>query len=45
MMALDLEQVADTPKSEEDLTDAKINVEMEQGRSQGAGKLQHALLK
>ena len=49
MMALEHEAIRSPMKggSEEDpeLDDANINVELEQGRSSGAGKLQYALLK
>ena len=43
MMKLDHAQIGDNQVTT--LDDANINIELEQGRSSQAGKLQHALLK
>ena len=45
MMQLDRGQGQGDQNIQEELDDANINVELEQGRAQGAGKLQYALLK
>ena len=45
MYQLDRGQGQGDQNIQEELDDANINVELEQGRAQGAGKLQYALLK